>query len=234
VPADGPLPQPSKRCGDPATHAKTLRFTTKDGVVLDGAVVGKGPVGAVLIHEHPGPLCLWWPYADYLAHHGVHALLFDMRCYGLSTCPPSGHRHPVDDVAAAMAALHREGARSIALVGASMGGAVAVVTAAELHPAALVNLSGEIDTSRITPVDANAGAAADRVSAPALFAVARRDPVSPVTDMKTVARRARSSTKRLIVLPASFGHGIDMLSGTGSEWSPLAVDVTAFIRRYRR
>jgi pimeloyl-ACP methyl ester carboxylesterase len=232
VPASGPLPQPSKRCGDPATHAKTIRFTTKDGVVLDAAVVGKGPVGAVLIHEHPGPLCLWWPYADYLARHGVHALLFDMRCYGLSACPASGHTHPVDDVAAAIGALRRDGARSVALVGASMGGAVAVVAAARLHPAALVNLSGEKDTSRITPVDANAGAAATKVLAPALFVVARRDPVSPVRDMRAVADRARASTQRLIVLPAAAGHGIDMLVGAGTEWSPLAAQVAAFIRRH--
>jgi hypothetical protein len=114
-----------------------------------------------------------------------------------------------------------------------MGGAVAVVAAAELRPAALVNLSGERDTSRITPVDADAGAAARHVSAPALFVVARRNPVSPVRDMRAVAARARSATKRLIVLPASAGHGIDLLAGTGTEWSPLAKEVAAFIRRHR-
>src|SRR5262249_44448486 len=111
------LPQPSQRCGTPNAHAQTLRFKTSDGAVLDGAIVGKGPIGAVLIHEYPGPLCGWWPYANYLAHHGVKALLFDLRCVGLSTCPED-RTHPADDVAAAMKALRQDGATSVAVIGA--------------------------------------------------------------------------------------------------------------------
>ena len=104
-------------------------------MTLDGAIVGSGPVGAVLIHEYPGPMCGWWPYAAYLARHGVRALLFDLRCFGDSACD-TGRGHATTDVAAAMQALREDGARSVALVGASMGGAIAVVAAARLHPAA--------------------------------------------------------------------------------------------------
>jgi hypothetical protein len=49
--------------------------------------------------------------------------------------------------------------------------------------------------------------------------------------MHTVARRVRSPSKRVIVLPAVAGHGSAMLSGTAREWSPLAATVAAFIRR---
>jgi dienelactone hydrolase len=225
------LPAPSERCGPPDRPARTVRFQTDDGVTLAGAVVGSGPVGAVLVHEYPGPMCGWWPYAAYLARHGVRALLFDLRCFGLSECPQGGRGEATADVTAAMRALRHEGAHSIALVGASMGGAVAVVAAAQLHPDALVNLSGERDTAGLTPgIAANAAAAAPRVTSPALFVVARGDRYVPVADMRAVFRRAGSSTKRLIVLPATAGHGWGMLLGTEAAWSPLAAQVADFIR----
>jgi pimeloyl-ACP methyl ester carboxylesterase len=220
------------RCFAAGLPVRAIRFTTSDGVALSGAVIGSGPVGAVLIHEYPRDYCGWLPYAGYLSRHGVRVLLFDLRCFGRSSCP-GGRGHATTDVAAAVAELRRRGARRVALVGASMGGAIAVVAAARLHPAAVVDLSGERDTTGLTPgIDADAGAAAHGVSAPALFAVARGDRYVPVADMRAVARRVRSPTRRLIVLPAAAGHGWDLLFGTVSDWSPLAATVAAFIRRH--
>jgi pimeloyl-ACP methyl ester carboxylesterase len=231
--APAALPAPSEQCGPPDMPAKALRFQTEDGVTLAGAVAGSGPVGAVLVHEYPGPMCGWWPYAAYLARHGVSALLFDLRCFGLSECPKGGRGEATADVAAAMRALRREGAQSVALVGASMGGAVAVVAAGELGPDALVDLSGERDTTDLTPgIAANAAAAVPRVSAPALFVVARGDRYVPVADMRGVFTRAGSKTKRLIVLPAAAGHGWSMLLGLEAKWSPLAARVAKFIREH--
>ena len=114
-----------------------------------------------------------------------------------------------------------------------MGGSVAVVAAARLHPAALVDLSGERDTTGLTPgIEADAGAAAGGVTAPALFAVARGDRYVTPADMRLIARRARSAAKRVIVLPAAAGHGWDMLLGTSTDWSPLAATVAAFLGRH--
>ena len=220
----------SERCGWPDVKARTLRFKTSDGVMLDGAIVGSGPVGAVLIHEFPGPMCGWWPYAAYLSRHGVRALLFDLRCFGDSECK-TGRGHATTDVAAAMQTLRDDGARSVALVGASMGGAIAVVAGARLHPAAVVDLSGERDTSGLTPgIEANAGAAARDLTAPALFVVAREDQYVPISDMRAVYSRAASRTKRLVVLPAAAGHGWSVLLGQATAWSPVARQVAAFIR----
>ena len=227
-----PVSAADRPCTEPGVRAQAIRFGTSDGVMLSGAVVGSGPVGAVLIHEYPRDYCGWLPYAGYLSRHGVRVLLFDLRCFGRSPCP-GGRGHATVDVAAAMAELRRRGARRVALVGASMGGAIAVVAAARLHPAAVVDLSGERDTTALTPgIDADAGAAAHGVTAPALFAVARGDRYVPVDDMRAVARRVRSASRRVIVLPAVAGHGWDLLFGVRTKWSPLAATVAAFIRRH--
>jgi dienelactone hydrolase len=232
TPTAAPVSAAKTVCGEPAAGARTVRFRTRDGVTLSGAVVGSGPVGAVLIHEYPLDGCGWLPYARYLARHGVHALLFDLRCFGQSACT-GGRGHVTADVAAAMAELRRRGGRRIALVGASMGGAIAVVATARLHPAALVNLSGERTTAGLTPgIFVDAGAAAPRVSAPALFVVARGDQYVSVADMRGVARRTRSRVSRVIVLPAVAGHGWNLLLGTSTQWSPLAATVARFIRRH--
>jgi pimeloyl-ACP methyl ester carboxylesterase len=232
TPTATPASAQGQECGEAGGRAHAIRFRTSDGVTLSGAVVGSGPVGAVLIHEYPLDYCGWLPYAGYLSRHGVRALMFDLRCFGRSDCP-RGRGHATTDVAAAVAELRRRGARRVALVGASMGGAIAVVAAARLHPAAVVDLSGERTTAGLTPgIDADAGAAARQVTAPALFAVARGDRYISVADMRTVARRVRSATKRVIVLPATAGHGWELLLGTATTWSPLAATVAAFIRRH--
>jgi pimeloyl-ACP methyl ester carboxylesterase len=85
-------------CGE-GVRSHAIRFRTSDGLDLSGAVVESGPIGAVLIHEYPLDLCGWWPYARYLSRHGVHTLLFDLRCFGSSPCS-EGRGHGVTDVAA--------------------------------------------------------------------------------------------------------------------------------------
>ncbi len=234
--SDASLPQPSKRCGSPNAPATTLRFTAADGTNLDGAIVGSGPVGVVLLHEYPGPMCGWWPYAVYLAHHGIHTILFDFRCLGLSACPRQAEGDEVADVSGAIAALRARGVSSVALVGASLGGVTAVMAAAKLDPSAVVDLSGERNLGQLFPgTTFDSYAAAPRVRAPAMFVVARGDPQVSVADMRSVYRRVRSPVKALVVLPASDGHGWEMLPRLGGlGWSPLAGQVLRFVRRHER
>jgi fermentation-respiration switch protein FrsA (DUF1100 family) len=124
-------------------------------------------------------------------------------------------------------------ARSIALVGASLGGVVSVMAGAKLRVSAVVDLSGERDLGELLPgVDLNSYTSAPGLRAPALFAVAHDDRAVSVADMRAVFRRARSGVKELVVLPASAGHGWYMLIRTGGSWSPLARRVLAFVRAH--
>jgi dienelactone hydrolase len=142
--------------------------------------------------------------------------------------------NPVADTAGAMAALRARGARSIAIVGASLGGVVSVMAGAKLYPSAVVDLSGERTLGPLLPgVQLDSYAPAADLTAPALFAVAQGDQYTSVEDMRAVYRRAASKTKRLIVLPDGGGHGWDMLAN-GLHWSPLARTVLKFIEGHAR
>src|SRR5262245_52741112 len=123
-------PSPAQRCGTPDRAANVLTLHTADGVRLDAAEVGAGAKGVVLVHESGGKaLCGWWPFAVRLADEGFHVLLFDLRCYGFSTCPRGAKgSNYVADVAAAAAKLRALGAASVEVVGASMGGSIALVS----------------------------------------------------------------------------------------------------------
>ena len=229
------LQQPAQRCGDPDTPAKIVRLKTSDGLALDGVSVGDGDLGVVLLHEYPADLCGWWAYANYLAHRGMRALAIDMRCLGESECGDKGKAGAIADVQAAMEELRSEGAKRVAIVGASYGGAIAVVAGATLKPAAVVDLSGEQSLAGLVPGydDVDSLAAAPRLNAPTLFVVARNDSYTPVADMRRIYRAAGSRKKQLIVLPFEAGHGLAVLSGFSSEWSPTAKRVARFLSAWR-
>src|SRR5689334_25387965 len=100
-----PPAQPSMRCGAPERHATVFTFRTSDGVTLDGAIVGSGTRGVVLVHESGSVgLCGWWPYAVRLANRGLRAMVFDLRCYGSSGCAAQHVQGTGTDTAAAVAA----------------------------------------------------------------------------------------------------------------------------------
>ncbi len=230
-----PIQQPADRCGAPDKPAKLVSLTTSDGLKLDGVSVGQGDLGVVLLHEYPADLCGWWPYANYLADRGMRALAIDMRCLGESECGDRGKAGAIADVRAAMAELRQEGAKRVAIMGASYGGAIAVVAGAKLKPAAVVDLSGEQSLQALVPGydDVDSLAAAPQLRARALFVVARKDNYTPVADMRRVYRAAGSRSKQLIVLPFEAGHGLAVLSGFNSEWSPTAARIGRFLSALR-
>jgi dienelactone hydrolase len=234
--AASPSPSPTlahleplaERCGIPEAPSSEMWFAARDGTQLDGAVLGSGPVGVVLGHQYPAELCGWWPFAVYLARHGMRVLLFDFRCQGESTCPADAHGSDVDDMLAAAAELRSRGAKRVFLMGASLGGTVAMMAGPRLSPppAGVVSLSGEADLGYLaggsTRLDALSSVPGLR--APFLQIMARGDPAVSVADARNLEQRAGSRDKRLIVLPAPFGHGWNIV--TEADGTPTSVGPT--------
>jgi dienelactone hydrolase len=216
-------------------------FQAADGTSLDGVMVGRGPAGVVLAHQHPSDLCGAWPFADYLAKRALRALAIDLRCFGRSACPEGDARgRVVDDLAAAVAELRRRGVTRVALVGASMGGAAVLIAGTRVQPpvAAVVSLSGEPDpTSLVGGIPLHAGAV-ERLTVPTMLVVATNDGTVSVAETRAMYQAVKTGDQRLEVLSGDFdgGHGWALLKNpaTGEQFGPVANKVAAFPTTHTR
>jgi pimeloyl-ACP methyl ester carboxylesterase len=178
------------------------------GATLDAAVFGAGAVGIVLAHESDGSLCNWASIAPQLANEGYRVLIFD---FGE---PATVAR----DMRAATQKIRELGAKKIILGGASLGGTVALMTAARER-----NVVGAFSLSA-PAVYGNAEGlpAVRRFPAPVLF-VAAEDDGNFAEDARRLYRAAASRDKKLLIVPGSE-HGTALYGGPSAGQVSDAVD----------
>jgi pimeloyl-ACP methyl ester carboxylesterase len=127
-----------------ASFAHTQRhvsFSTQDGGLIYADLYGSGSRGIVLAHGGRFNKESWKPQAEAIAAAGFHVLAFDFRGYGQSRGPGQSdiYTAPLQlDVLAAVHYLHTNGAKTVSVVGGSMGGGAAA-------DATVVAGPGEID-----------------------------------------------------------------------------------------
>jgi pimeloyl-ACP methyl ester carboxylesterase len=148
---------------------QTVSFLTDDGGEVYADVYGGGIHGVVLAHGGQFNKESWKKQATILATAGFHVLAIDFRGYGPSRGP--GQSSPMDaplyfDVLAAVRYLRKIGAKSVSVVGASMGGWAAGEASIRSEP-------GEID--RIVFLGSAPLGSAEKLKARSLFIVARDD-----------------------------------------------------------
>ncbi|HEX5546972.1 MAG TPA: alpha/beta fold hydrolase [Ktedonobacterales bacterium] len=131
------LAQPTATLAVPS-HA--VEFTTPDGLRLRGTLYSSGTVGVALAHQSDGTQNQWSGFARQLAAHGYMALTFDFRGHNTSEGPADTAKEDID-LRAAIRFLRAQGATRIALMGASLGGAVALRVAATESVVAVATLS---------------------------------------------------------------------------------------------
>lgn len=208
-PAGPPLPPLGKRCGTAPVRSRTLWFYAADGTRLDGAELGTGPRGVILLHEVPADLCGWAPYAETLARRHYHVLLVDLRSYGLSGRGAFGAGPgAIADVRGSVRELRKLGATKIVVVGASYGGVAAVVGGAALGSriSAVASLSGELSMG----YKFNALAAVRHLRVPLLVMGSRQDRYLNAHDARMLVNASGSEESSLVEFPG-FYHGWDLL-----------------------
>ncbi|HEX2031998.1 MAG TPA: alpha/beta hydrolase [Actinomycetota bacterium] len=153
-----------------APSGDTVSFTAADGVELVGDLRGGGETAVVLLHMYPSDRTAWFPFAEALAAEGHTVLTFDFRGYGDS----EGERQVGEiwrDALAAVRFMRRRGHERVVLVGASMGGTAALITAAREPLAGLVTLSAPSTFMGLTiPPEA-----VELIEEPKLFVAAEGD-----------------------------------------------------------
>ena len=148
---------------------KTASFPTEDGGLVYADVYGEGDRGVVLAHGGRFNKESWEKQAQTLATAGFRVLALDFRGYGKSKGP--GDSAPMSaplhlDVLAAVRYLRKSGAKTVAVVGGSMGGGAA-------GAASIASQPGEID--RLVFLGAYPDGPAEKLKCRSLFIVARDD-----------------------------------------------------------
>ncbi|HEV2716452.1 MAG TPA: alpha/beta fold hydrolase [Terriglobales bacterium] len=152
-----------------ASAQHTVSFPTNDGGLVYADVYGEADRAVVLVHGGQFNKESWKKQADALVAAKFRVLALDFRGYGKSRGP--GDSDPMDaplyqDVLAAVRYLRKAGAKSVSVVGASMGGWAA-------GDASIASRPGEID--RLIFLGSAPGGPADKLRSPSLFIVARND-----------------------------------------------------------
>ncbi len=152
-----------------ASAQQQVSFPTPDKGLIYGDLYGSGPRGVVLAHGGQFKKESWAEQAKALADAGFQVLAIDYRGEGQSHGPVEGSTHDAAlhlDVLGAVRYLKAHGAKTVAVVGASMGGGAA-------GDASIAGKKNEID--RIVFLGSAPNGPADQLQCRSLFLVARDD-----------------------------------------------------------
>ena len=178
---------------------KTISFPTEDGGLIFADVYGEGERAVVLAHGGRFNKESWAKQAQMLAAAGFRVLALDFRGYGKSKGP--GDSQPMDaplhlDVLAAVRYLRTDGAKTVSIVGGSMGGGAA-------GDASIASQPGEID--RVVFLGASPNGPAGKLKCASLFIVARDDANADGPRLPGIRAQYEKSPqpKELIILDGS-------------------------------
>ncbi len=153
----------------PAQAQEQVSFPTQDGGLIHADLYGKGDRAVVLAHGARFNKESWAKQAPVLAKAGFRVLAIDFRGYGKSQGPGQGDIYSAPlhlDVLAAVRYLHQNGAKTVSVVGGSMGGGAAADALIAARP-------GEID--RLVLLAATASGSPEKLKGRKLFIVSRDD-----------------------------------------------------------
>ena len=186
---------------------KEVSFPTDDSGVVFAHTYGSGPRALILAHGARFNKESWAKQAEEFAHAGFTVVAIDFRGYGKSH-GGSGAANSFDemyrDVLAAVHYVRQNGANSISVVGASMGGRASATAVVKGKP-------GEID--RLVLLAHAPIQDPDKIAGPKLFIVAEGDSIA--RQVKEQYQHA-PEPKQLIVLPGS-AHAQNLFATDQSE-----------------
>ena len=185
-----------------ATAQTTVSFPTSDGGVVFADLYGTGEKGLVLAHGGRFNKESWSGQAPQFVAAGFRVLAIDFRGYGKSHGPgdadPLGA--PLDlDVLAAVRYLRQTGAKSVSIVGGSMGGGAAGAASIASQPG-----EGRL-IDRLVMLGSAPYGPAEKLTSASLWIVARDDSSGDGPRLPGIRAQYEKAPepKKLIVLDGS-------------------------------
>jgi dienelactone hydrolase len=216
-----------QRCLVPVEGGLTS-FPGPEGSTMAGAALGEGADAAVFLHQTSAAgFCGWATYADWVASQGVKAVLVDLCGWGRSACKGGFAADSEAQVRLLVDWARQRGARRVTVVGASMGGAIALGVGQGAGADAVVDLSGPAVWQGVP----TAGEAAAETRVPLLVAVAPGDRGMDPPALRAAVQASPAHHKRFVSTKGS--HGWDMLNDGAlaePQWNLLAHDVLAWVK----
>ncbi len=152
--------------------SEEISFPSQDGGVVYADAYGSGDRGVVLAHGMKFDKASWKEQATRLAGAGFRVVAIDFRGYGKSRGGPKS-QSPRDemylDILAAADYLRGHGAKSVAVIGASMGGGASANAVVKGPPGAIDRLI------LLAPVPIQNP---ERITGPKFYATAKGDPIT--------------------------------------------------------
>jgi pimeloyl-ACP methyl ester carboxylesterase len=179
-----------------AQSAQPVSFQASDGWVIHADAYGAGDRAVVLIHGGRFTKESWRVQASDLVSVGFRVLAIDLRGFGASTEGPAskdpGFGSPLDALAA-VRYLRAHGARTVSIIGGSMGADAAAAASIESE-------AGEID--RLVLLAGSAEEPGAALKGRKLFIVARDDANAVGPRLPRIARQYDSAIgpKQLLLL----------------------------------
>jgi alpha-beta hydrolase superfamily lysophospholipase len=192
---------------------QVVSFPARDGWIIHADLYGRGDRGVVLIHGGRFTKESWAPQAEQLAEAGFLVLAIDLRGFGMSKDGPAslnpGFGSPLDALAS-MRYLRKRGAKTVSVVGASMGADAAAAASIEAEP-------GEID--RIVLLAGSADQPGEKLKGRKLFIVTRDDANAAGPRLPMIQRQYEQSKdpKQLIILDGSAHAQFILQTGQGER-----------------
>lgn len=219
---------PLARCGPQPAAAATVdfehvRLRSPAYGVTPAITAGHGRTVVVLLHQTDNNgLCGWLGFAPTLVEQpGVALLALDLCGYGESRCRTGAD--PIAPVAAAVEhARTAMRADKVVLLGASMGGSVALIAATRLPGiATAVDLSGPVEWRGMEEV--RQGRA---LPVPVLVAMADDEGEDEVDGARRIVANAPRGSE---LVPAEAGHGYELLLDRDDRTTSVADRVLSWI-----
>lgn len=213
----------------PAGGGQDVTFESSDGLTLYGTLYGGGPVAVIFSTMNGATEETWAEMAQTVAAAGYLALTYNFRFVGADgqVDNDASREHSADDLLAAIDFVGQQGAESVVLVGASLGGLAVLEVADEVAPAGVVVLAAPFDAPffqnlRVTAEDVAA------IQSPILFISSENDHAGFADDTQQLYDLA-AQPKELAFYPGQ-AHGTELLEG------PLADEVgqrlLTFLQKY--